>query len=172
MELILLEKIQNLGDLGDIVKVKSGYGRNYLIPQGKAVPASEEAKEQVGERRRELAKLDSERRESAEAKVVLLPERLTVKRLVAEEGRLFGSVSPVDVAELLQAVDIAVQRSEISMPDGPIKTLGEHTVSIIFHPEVQSSIQVVVEAENESDEPATPAPDNSDQETPAQIPGE
>ncbi len=172
MELILLEKIQNLGDLGDIVKVKSGYGRNYLIPQGKAVPASEEAKEQVEERRRELAKLDSERRESAEAKAALLPERLTVKRLVAEEGRLFGSVSPVDIAELLQAVDLAVQRSEISMPDGPIKTLGEHTVSIILHPEVQSSIQIVVEAENDPEEPATPAPDNSDQEIPAQIPGE
>ena len=172
MELILLEKIQNLGELGDIVKVKSGYGRNYLIPQGKAVPASERAKKQVEERRRDLAKLDSERRESAEAKATLLPERLTVKRLVAEEGRLFGSVSPVDIAELLQAVDIAVQRAEISMPDGPIKTLGEHTVSIILHPEVQSSIQVVVEAENEPEEPATPVPDNSDQETPVQIPGE
>ncbi|HCX87461.1 MAG TPA: 50S ribosomal protein L9 [Gammaproteobacteria bacterium] len=172
MELILLEKIQNLGDLGDIVKVKSGYGRNYLIPQGKAVPASEEAKEQVEERRRELAKLDSERRESAEAKAALLPERLTVKRLVAEEGKLFGSVSPVDVAELLQAAEIAVQRSEISMPDGPIKTLGEHTVSIILHPEVQSSIEVVVEAENEPEEPGTPAADKNEQEPPAETPAE
>jgi len=172
MELILLEKIQNLGELGDIVKVKSGYGRNYLIPQGKAVPANEQAKKQVEARRRDLAKLDSERRESAEAKATLLPERLTVKRLVAEEGRLFGSVSPVDIAEMLQAVDIAVQRAEISMPDGPIKTLGEHTVSIILHPEVQSSIQVVVEAENEPEEPATPVVDNDDQENPAQNPGE
>ena len=108
MELILLEKIQNLGELGDIVKVKSGYGRNYLIPQGKAVPASEQAKKQVEARRRDLAKLDSERRESAEAKATLLPERLTVKRLVAEEGRLFGSVSPVDIAEMLQAVDLSL----------------------------------------------------------------
>jgi len=172
MELILLEKIQNLGDLGDIVKVRSGYGRNYLIPQGKAVPASEQAKKQVEERRRDLAKLDSERRESAEAKAALLPERLTVKRLVAEEGKLFGSVSPVDIAELLQAVDIAVQRAEISMPDGPIKTLGEHAVSIILHPEVQSSVQVVVEAENEPEEPATPVVDNGDQEDPAENPGE
>jgi len=149
MELILLEKIQNLGDLGDIVNVKSGYGRNYLIPQGKAMPASADAKEEVETRRRELAKMDSERREAAEAKAALLPQRLTVKRLVAEEGKLFGSVSPVDIAELLQSADIAVQRSEISMPDGPIKTTGEHTVALILHPEVQATVQVVVEAENE-----------------------
>ncbi len=149
MELILLEKIQNLGDLGDIVNVKSGYGRNYLIPQGKAMPASADAKEEVEARRRELAKMDSERREAAEAKAALLPQRLTVKRLVAEEGKLFGSVSPVDIAELLQSADIAVQRSEISMPDGPIKTTGEHTVALILHPEVQATVQVVVEPENE-----------------------
>ena len=149
MELILLEKIQNLGDLGDIVNVKSGYGRNYLIPQGKAMPASADAKEEVEARRRELAKLDSERREAAEAKAALLPQRLTVKRLVAEEGKLFGSVSPVDIAELLQSADIAVQRSEISMPDGPIKTTGEHTVALILHPEVQATVQVVVEPEKE-----------------------
>ena len=156
MELILLEKIQNLGDLGDIVNVKSGYGRNYLIPQGKAMPASADAKEKVEARRRELAKMDSERREAAEAKAALLPQRLTVKRLVAEEGKLFGSVSPVDIAELLQSADIAVQRSEISMPDGPIKTTGEHTVALILHPEVQSTVQVVVEPENEvSSEPET-----------------
>ncbi len=149
MELILLEKIQNLGDLGDIVNVKSGYGRNYLIPQGKAMPASADAKEEVKARRRQLAKLDSERRDAAEAKAALLPERLTVKRLVAEEGKLFGSVSPVDIAELLQAADIAVQRSEVSMPEGPIKTTGEHSVALILHPEVQASVLIVVEPENE-----------------------
>ena len=95
-----------------------------------------------------LHQIHSERREAAEAKVALLPDRLTVKRLVAEEGKLFGSVSPGDIAELLQALDLAVQRSEISMPEGPIKTVGEHSVAIIFHPEVQSSVQVVVEPEN------------------------
>jgi large subunit ribosomal protein L9 len=166
MELILLEKIQNLGDLGDLVNVKAGYGRNYLIPQGKAMSASADAKEEVEARRRELAKLDSERQEAAEAKVALLPERLTVKRLVAEEGKLFGSVSPGDIAELLQALDIAIQRSEISMPDGPIKTVGEHSVAIILHPELQSTIQVVVEAENvpEVTESADPLESNGDEE--------
>ena len=147
MELILLEKIQNLGDLGDIVNVKSGYGRNFLIPQGKAMPASADAKEEVEARRRELAKLDSERREAAEAKAALLPDRLTVKRLVAEEGKLFGSVSPVDIAELLQAADIAVQRSEVSMPEGPIKRRA-NTPALILHPEVQASV-LIVEPENE-----------------------
>ena len=85
MELILLEKIQNLGDLGDIVNVKSGYGRNYLIPQGKAMPASADAKEEVEARRRELAKLDSERREAAEAKAALLPDCLLYTSDAADE---------------------------------------------------------------------------------------
>jgi len=149
MELILLERIQNLGELGDIVKVKAGYGRNFLIPQGKAVSASEEAKGKVEERRRELARLDSERRDAAQAKAALLPERVTVKRLAGEEGKLFGSVSPVDIADLLQAAEINVQRSEVAMPDGPIKVLGEHTVSILLHPEVHVSLVVMVEAEND-----------------------
>jgi len=149
VELILLERIQNLGELGDLVSVKPGYGRNFLIPQGKAVPASAEAKQKVEERRRELAKLDSERREAAQAKAALLPERITVKRLSGEEGRLFGSVSPGDIAEILQAADIAVQRSEVAMPNGPLKVLGEHSVSLILHPEIHVTLTVVVEPENE-----------------------
>jgi len=149
MELILLERIQNLGELGDLVSVKPGYGRNFLIPQGKAVPASAEAKQKVEKRRRELAKLDSERREAAQAKAALLPERITVKRLSGEEGRLFGSVSPGDIAEILQAADIAVQRSEVAMPNGPLKVLGEHSVSLILHPEIHVTLTVVVEPENE-----------------------
>jgi len=90
MDLILLERIQNLGELGDIVSVKSGYGRNFLIPQGKAVPASSDAKEKVEARRRELAKLDSERLDAAKAKAALLPDRLTVKRLAGEEGKFLA----------------------------------------------------------------------------------
>ena len=147
MELILLEKIQNLGDLGDLVNVKSGYGRNYLIPQGKAVPATGEARDKVETRRRELAKMNSVRLEAAQAKAALLPDKVTVSRLASEEGRLFGSVSSADIAELLQATDIAIQRSEIDMPEGPIKTTGEHQVSVILHPEIQSNVVVLVEGE-------------------------
>ena len=160
MELILLERIQNLGELGDLVSVKPGYGRNFLIPQGKAVPASAEAKQKVEERRRELAKLDSERREAAQAKAALLPERITVKRLSGEEGRLFGSVSPVDIAEILQSADIAVQRSEVAMPDGPLKVLGEHSVTLILHPEIHVTLKVIVEPENE--DVAIPSPPSAD----------
>jgi large subunit ribosomal protein L9 len=149
MDLILLERIQNLGELGDIVSVKSGYGRNFLIPQGKAVPASSDAKEKVEARRRELAQLDSERLDAAQAKAALLPDRLTVKRLAGEEGKLFGSVTPGDIAELLQAVDISVERAEVSMPVGPLKTLGEHSVMVLLHPEVSASLAIIVEAENQ-----------------------
>ena len=151
MDLIILARIQNLGELGDIVSVKSGYGRNFLIPQGKAVPASSDAKEKVEARRRELAKLDSERLDAAKAKAALLPDRLTVKLLAGEEGKLFGSVTPGDIAELLQAAEISVERAEVSMPDGPLKTLGEHSVMILLHPEVSTSVAVMVEAENQED---------------------
>ena len=133
------------------MSVKSGYGRNFLIPQGKAVPASPDAKEKVEARRRELAKLDSERLDAAKAKAALLPDRLTVKRLAGEEGKLFGSVTPGDIAELPQAAEISVERAEVSMPDGPLKTLGEHSVMILLHPEVSTSVAVMVEAENQED---------------------
>ena len=97
MEIILLENIQNLGELGDVVQVRSGYARNYLVPQGKAAWATDDAKAQVEERRKELAKLDSERMDAAKAKVDLLPESVTVARRAGEEGRLFGSVSAIDI---------------------------------------------------------------------------
>ena len=144
MELILLEKIQNLGDLGDLVKVKAGYGRNYLVPQGKAVPATAAAKDEVDKRRRELAKLDTQRHDAAQAKAALLPDKVSVTRRAGEAGRLFGSVSAVDIVELLQAAELAVQRAEIDMPMGPIKELGEHQINIILHPEIQRPLTVVV----------------------------
>ena len=151
MEIILLENIQNLGTLGDVVQVRSGYARNYLVPQGKAAWATDDAKAQVEERRKELAKLDSERLDVAKAKVGLLPEALTVSRRASEEGKLFGSVSAIDIAELLQNAELAIQRSEIDMPNGAIKELGEHEIQIILHPEVRRSLKVVVNAEQVED---------------------
>ncbi|HIL18740.1 MAG TPA: 50S ribosomal protein L9, partial [Gammaproteobacteria bacterium] len=124
MDVILLEKINNLGELGDLVSVKPGYARNFLVPQGKAVWASAEAKTRVDERRRELAQLDTERREVAQAKSDLLPAALTLQRKAGEEGRLFGSVAALDVVDSLAAMGITVQRSEVSMPNGPIKEIG------------------------------------------------
>ena len=151
MEIILLEKIQNLGELGDVVQVRSGYARNYLVPQGKAAWATEGAKTQVEERRKELAKLDSERMDAAKAKVDLLPESLSVPRKAGEEGRLFGSVSAIDIAELLQNAELAIRRSEIDMPKGSIKELGDHEIQIILHPQVRKSLKVVVTAEQVED---------------------
>jgi large subunit ribosomal protein L9 len=148
MDVILLEKISNLGELGDLVSVKPGYARNFLVPQGKAVWASAEAKTRVDERRRELAQLDTERREVAQAKSDLLPAALTLQRKAGEEGRLFGSVAALDVIDSLAEMGITIQRSEVSMPNGPIKDIGEHTVEIILHPEVLKALDVKVELED------------------------
>ena len=149
MDIILLEKISNLGELGDLVSVKPGYARNFLVPQSKAVWATAGAKTRVDERRRELAQLDAERLEVAQAKSDLLPAELTLQRKAGEEGRLFGSVAAPDVVDSLAEMGITVQRSEVSMPNGPIKEIGEHTIEIILHAEVRKTLDVKVELEQE-----------------------
>ena len=149
MDVILLEKISNLGELGDLVSVKPGYARNFLVPQSKAVWATAGAKTRVDERRRELAQLDAERLEVAQAKSDLLPAELTLQRKAGEEGRLFGSVAALDVVDSLTAMGITVQRSEVSMPNGPIKEIGEHTIEIILHSEARKTLNVKVELEQE-----------------------
>ena len=149
MDVILLEKISNLGELGDLVSVKPGYARNFLVPQSKAVWATPGAKTRVDERRRELAQLDAERLEVAQAKSDLLPAELTLQRKAGEEGRLFGSVAALDVIDSLAEMGITVQRSEVSMPNGPIKEIGEHTIEVILHSEVRKTLDVKVELEQE-----------------------
>ena len=149
MDVILLEKISNLGELGDLVSVKPGYARNFLVPQSKAVWATAGAKTRVDERRRELAQLDAERLEVAQAKSDLLPAELTLQRKAGEEGRLFGSVAAPDVGDSLAEMGITVQRSEVSMPNGPIKEIGEHTIEVILHSEVRKTLDVKVEWEQE-----------------------
>ena len=149
MDVILLEKISNLGELGDLVSVKPGYARNFLVPQSKAVWATAGAKTRVDERRRELAQLDAERLEVAQAKSDLLPAELTLQRKAGEEGRLFGSVAALDVVDSLAEMGIMVQRSEVSMPNGPIKEIGEHTIEVILHSDVRKTLDVKVELEQE-----------------------
>ena len=144
MDVILLENIQNLGGLGDLVSVKPGYARNFLIPYGKAVWATDDARVKVDERRVQLAKLEEERLDVARAKSERLPAELTVSRKAGEDGKLYGSVSAADIAEILQEQGIAVGRSEVSLPQGSIKEIGEMDLEILLHPEIRARLVVKV----------------------------
>ena len=148
MDVILLENIQNLGSLGDFVSVKPGYARNFLIPYGKAVWATDDARVKVDERRVQLAKLEEERLDVARAKVERLPAELTVVRKASEDGKLYGSVSASDIAEMLHEQGIAVSRSEVSLPEGPIKEIGETLLDILLHPEIRGHLLVKVVEES------------------------
>lgn len=152
MQVILLEDIHALGHLGDEVRVKPGYARNYLFPQAKAVPATDEQRAVVAERKRELEKLAAERRATASDRAKRLESlRVELARLASEEGRLYGSVSAQDIAEAATALGYELARSEIHLPEGPIKDLGEHEVSVSLHPEVHLTITVAVTSEGGSD---------------------
>lgn len=148
MELILLEKVTNLGDLGDIVKVKSGYGRNFLLPQGKALTATAGNKEVFETRKAELVKKYQDSLNAAKIRAEKLAgKHVTVKALAADEGKLYGSVGPADIARAAEAAGLDVQKSEIDMPEGPIRSVGTYTVAVRLHSEVDSSLIVVVEEE-------------------------
>jgi large subunit ribosomal protein L9 len=148
MEVILLEKIRNLGDLGDQVTVKPGYGRNFLIPQGKAVRATKENKEVFESRRAELEKAAADALSVAQKRAEAL-EGLEVKiiRRASEEGKLFGSVAVLDIVEAVQATGNDLDKVEVSLPEGAIKVVGEHEVGILLHPEVSLTLKINVEAE-------------------------
>ncbi|MBE0547642.1 MAG: 50S ribosomal protein L9 [Rubrivivax sp.] len=150
MQIILLEKVGKLGDLGDVVNVKQGYARNYLIPTKLARRATEAAIKEFEGRRAELEKAAGAKLAAAQA----LGEQLAGKTVrVAQkagvDGRLFGSVTNADVAEALTKMGLAVLKSQVRMPNGPIKTVGEHTVSVAPHTDVvvDVSVQVVAQAE-------------------------
>ena len=148
MDVILLENIQNLGSLGDHVAVKPGYARNFLIPYSKAVWATDDARVKVDERRIQLAKLEEERLDVARAKADRLPAELTVTRKASEDGKLYGSVSAADIAEILHEQGIAVSRSEVSLPEGSIKEIGEMALDILLHPEIRAHLLVKVVEES------------------------
>jgi large subunit ribosomal protein L9 len=148
MQVILLEKISNLGDLGDVVNVKDGFGRNFLIPQGKAKRATEANKAEFEARRAELEKQQAALIKAAEKKAKDLEGfKLDVKQKAGIDGKLFGSVTNIDIAEALTAAKHEVEKSEIRMPDGPIKTTGEHEITIALHHDVTVQIMVSVTAE-------------------------
>jgi len=149
MEIILLEKIRNLGDLGSQVSVKPGYGRNYLIPQGKAVRATKENKEVFESRRAELEANEMDALAKAEVRAADF-ENVTIEiaRRASEEGKLFGSVAITDIIEAVTAIGKQLDKVEVNLPEGAIKVVGEHTVDISLHPEVNLSLKVTVIAES------------------------
>lgn len=150
MQIILLEKIGKLGNLGDVVKVKDGYARNFLIPTKQARRATEAAIKEFEARRADLEKAAAAKLGAAQA----LGEQLSGKTVrIAQkagvDGRLFGSVTNADIAEALTKMGLAVQKSQVRQPNGPLKTVGEHTVSVVPHGDVvvDVTVQVVAQAD-------------------------
>jgi large subunit ribosomal protein L9 len=149
MQIILLEKVVNVGNLGDIVKVKDGYARNYLIPQGKAKRATAENITMLEERRAELEKIANEKLTSAQdigEKLNGLNVQITQKAGV--DGRLFGSVTNFDIAEALKAQGYKVEKSQVHLASGPLKNIGDHHVQIQLHTDVKVEVTVTVLADN------------------------
>ncbi len=148
MEVILLERVENLGNLGDLVKVKPGFARNYLIPQGKATMATPENRAKFEEHRKELERVAEDRLIRAKARAEELTGlRVEIARKASEEGKLFGSVGTTDIVEAVSAFGLELHKSEIHLSEGPLKSLGEHEVAITLHPEVDLTITVSVAAE-------------------------
>ena len=145
MQIILMDKVVNLGDLGDLVKVKDGYARNFLIPQGKAKRATPAAKQEFESRRAELEKAAADKLAAAQAFAEKIEGTLvTVTRKAGVDGRLFGSVSNNDIAERLKTQGFEVEKSSIRMPMGPLKAVGESTLEVALHTDVVATIKVAV----------------------------
>jgi len=149
MNVILLDNVENLGKIGDLVKVKPGYGRNYLLPQGKAALATDVNIKQIESRRAELEAAAAEELNAAKARAAAIEGmELVIQANAGPEGKLFGSVGPIDIADAFDKVQVDVQRSEIRLPDGPIQELGESPVGVHLHPEVNVDITIrIVETE-------------------------
>ena len=148
MNIILLEKISKLGALGDQVSVKAGFGRNYLIPQGKALPATESNVTMFEERRAELEAVAAGSLAAATTRAETLNGReVVIVRKAGDEGRMFGSVTNGDVAEALNAAGADVEKREVRMPEGAIRELGEYDIALHLHTDVNAVVKIIVEAE-------------------------
>ena len=150
MQVILLEKVINLGGLGDVVKVKEGYARNYLIPQGKARRATEAAIKEFEGRRAELEKAQAEKLAAAQAEGEKLNgQKVQLNAKAGVDGRMFGSVTNFDIAEALTKQGFHVAKGQIRMPTGPLKTIGEHHLTVALHSDVLAEITVTVVGEQQ-----------------------
>jgi large subunit ribosomal protein L9 len=148
MELILLEKVANLGDLGDKVKVKPGYGRNYLVPNGKAVRATAKNLAEFEARRAELEKLALQKLSTAAERCAALEGfEITLTAIAGDEGKLYGSIGPREIADAVTEKGIHLEKAEVIMGEGPIRYTGEHNVLVHLHADVETEIKVFVNAE-------------------------
>jgi large subunit ribosomal protein L9 len=147
MEVILLEKIANLGNLGDKVAVKAGYARNFLFPFGKATVANAANIEAFEARRAELEKVAAEKKSEAEARAAKLAElTVTITANAGEEGKLFGSIGTRDIAEAVSAAGVEVEKSEVRLPEGPLRNVGEFEIDLHLHTDVEATSKLVVVA--------------------------
>ncbi len=147
MEVILLEKIANLGNLGDKVNIKAGYGRNYLLPQGKATAATAENVAVFEARRAELEAAAAAKKACAEARAAQLAElEVTITAVAGDEGKLFGSIGTHDIADALTASGVEVAKAEVRLPNGTIRQVGEFDVALHLHTDVEATVKVVVVA--------------------------
>jgi large subunit ribosomal protein L9 len=148
MDVILLQKVANLGNIGDRVKVRSGYGRNFLLPQGKATLATADNVARFEARRAELELLARQQLVSAEERAGAMKDfKLTIPAKAGTEGKLFGSIGTSDIAEATTRAGFNVQRSEVRMPNGPLRTVGEHVISLHLHADIDVPLTVTIVAE-------------------------
>lgn len=148
MEVILLEKVGKLGSLGDKVAVKAGYGRNFLIPQGKAVPANNANIAEFEARRADLEKAAAEKLSAAQARAEQLNEKeVTIVSKAGDEGKLFGSIGVRDIADAITAAGVDVAKSEVRLPEGSLRTVGEFEITVNLHSEVNATVKLIVVAE-------------------------
>jgi len=145
MQVILLQKVANLGNIGDRVKVRSGYGRNFLLPQGKATLATPENIARFEARRAELEREAREHLTSAAERAEAMKEfKLTIHAKAGTEGKLFGSIGTADIAEACTKAGFNIERSEVRLPTGPLRTLGEHVISLHLHADVDVQLTVAI----------------------------
>ncbi len=148
MEVILLEKVSNLGNLGDKVAIKAGYGRNYLIPQGKAVPATAKKIAEFEVRRAELEKLAAEKLAGANQRAAALGKlEVVITHKAGDEGKLFGSVGTHAIAEAIKAAGVAIEKQEIRLPNGAIRHIGQFDIDIHLHSDVIVTLPISIAAE-------------------------
>lgn len=148
MEVILLEKIDNLGNMGERVKVKSGYGRNFLLPSGKAAPATAENIEHFEKQRAELEKVAAAATVEAETRRGSIESlNLTITAKAGDEGKLFGSIGNFDIAEAAVAAGVTIEKKEIRMPEGPLRMVGDYEVEVHLHTDVNVNLKVSIVAE-------------------------